>query len=537
MLSQTLGGLGLFLMGMWLMTEGLREAAGPALKRILARWTSSAFRGFLTGFGLTSLVQSSSAVTVATIGFANAGFLTLSQAVWVIYGTNLGTTMTGWIVSVFGFRLDIAAAALPMVGLGMILRLASGQSRRAGLGTALAGFGVLFLGIEFLKAGFETAAAGMTLPAFAPGSLAGTLVYVGIGTLLSLLMQSSSAAMVVALSAVSSGLLDLEHAAALIIGANIGTTATAMIAAWGATPVARRVASSHVAFNLVAAGAALALLPHLLAAITWLTATLGFTTDPAIALALFHTAFNILGVLLIWPLTPALVRLLENRFLSQEEDESRLRYLDQTVLAVPALGIAAALKETRRLRDLATRAIGAWLAAPDRPDRLPAAIAAAHALAGGIAEFLARLTTQPISPREAAEIQGLMRALQHCVAALEDAGTARGTLADVETVPPQRIELEHRIRALLARPGEMTPENEAGLLAHREEIKDELVHLAALHALSIDSLDHALRGMNAELRMLRHLRKAHEHLDRAPAPEGPAPPENGAAPPPPAATP
>ena len=130
-----------------------------------------------------------------------------------------------------------------------------------------------------------------------------------------------------------------------------------------------------------------------------------------------------------------------------------------------------------------------------------------------------------------------MRALQHCVAALEDAGTARGTLADVETVPPQRIELEHRIRALLARPGEMTPENEAGLLAHREEIKDELVHLAALHALSIDSLDHALRGMNAELRMLRHLRKAHEHLDRAPAPEGPAPPENGAAPPPPAATP
>ena len=110
MLSQTLGGLGLFLMGMWLMTEGLREAAGPALKRILARWTSSAFRGFLTGFGLTSLVQSSSAVTVATIGFANAGFLTLSQAVWVIYGTNLGTTMTGWIVSVFGFRLDIAAA-------------------------------------------------------------------------------------------------------------------------------------------------------------------------------------------------------------------------------------------------------------------------------------------------------------------------------------------------------------------------------------------------------------------------------------------
>ncbi|WP_424933910.1 Na/Pi cotransporter family protein [Amaricoccus macauensis] len=520
MLGQILGGVGLFLMGMWLMTDGLRAAAGSALKRILASWTSTGLRGFLTGAGLTTLVQSSSAVTVATIGFANAGFLTLTQAVWVVYGTNIGTTLTGWIVSIFGFKLEIAAFSLPLIGIGMLLRMTGGAHRRADFGVALAGFGLLFLGIDLLKEGFEGLSTEIALPGIAGDTVAGRLVYTGIGAILSLLMQSSSAATVVALTAVSSGLIEPVQAAALVVGANIGTTTTALLAAWGATSVARRVALVHVTFNLLGASFALVFLPQLVGLVHGLLGLVGAQADETLALALFHTVFNVIGVLLIWPMTPAIVRHLNRRFRSREEEAARLHYLDSTVLAVPSMAVEAAIKESRRLEAMATDAVRSWLDDPAATDRLPEAISAARAVGRGIADFLADLTTQPLGPEEARQAQDLMRAIQHCVAAIEDAETARRTMEDVDTVPPQRIEMENRIREVIAHPETMGVPVEAELLAHREEIKDELVRLVSRRALTIDSLDHALRGMNAELRMLRHLRKARDHLAAEQAPGG-----------------
>lgn len=228
------GGVGLFLLGMGLMTDGLRLAAGPALKRILTYSTKTRLRGLTSGALVTVLVQSSSAVTVAAIGFVNAGLLSLGQALWVLFGANVGTTMTGWLVALVGMKFKIDLFALPLIGIGMMLRLTGDGSRRGALGTALAGFGVLFLGIDMLKETFSGVAADVTLPQWA--GFAGVAAMVLIGILMTVLMQASAAALVLAFSAAQSGLVTLEAAAAVVIGANIGTTVTALLAAIGATP-------------------------------------------------------------------------------------------------------------------------------------------------------------------------------------------------------------------------------------------------------------------------------------------------------------
>ena len=232
------GGVGLFLLGMGLMTDGLRLAAGPALERILARSTQTRLRGLASGALVTVAVQSSSAVTVATIGFVNAGLLSLGQALWVLFGANVGTTMTGWLVALVGMKFKIDAFALPLIGIGMLLRLTGDGSRRGALGMALAGFGVLFLGIDLLKDTFSGVAADFTLPQW--DGIAGVFAMVLIGILMTVLMQASAAALVIAFSAAQSGLVSLEAAAAVVIGANVGTTVTALLAAIGATSKDRK---------------------------------------------------------------------------------------------------------------------------------------------------------------------------------------------------------------------------------------------------------------------------------------------------------
>lgn len=204
------GGVGLFLLGMGLMTDGLKLAAGPALERILARSTQTRLRGLATGALVTIAVQSSSAVTVAAIGFVNAGLLTLSQALWVLFGANVGTTMTGWLVALVGMKFSIDIFALPLIGLGMLLRLTGEGTRRAALGSALAGFGVLFLGIDLLKDTFSGAAADFRLPHW-EGAI-GIVAMVLVGILMTVLMQASAASLVIAFSAAQSGLVSIEAA-------------------------------------------------------------------------------------------------------------------------------------------------------------------------------------------------------------------------------------------------------------------------------------------------------------------------------------
>jgi phosphate:Na+ symporter len=356
-----LGGIGLFLLGMRLMTEGLTTAAGDTLRSILEAATHSRLRALVSGVLITSLVQSSSAVIFTTIGFVNVGLLSLMQSVGVIYGANLGTTLTSWIVALVGFNVDLQAMSLPAVGIGMGLSVISKSQRLSGIGQALTGFGLFFLGIDVLRDAFAGLGDVIALEGWAGQGGLSLLLFVGIGIVMTLLVQSSSAALAIILTATAGGLIPINAAAAMVIGANVGTTSTGVFAAIGATAPAKRAASAHVIFNVVTAVVAFTLLMPLL----WLVSTLanyfGSQNQLATSLAIFHTLVKTMGILIMWPLTGLMVRRLEKYFRSMEEDESRPRYLDHNVQSTPMLAMDALVMELQRMgvlaRHLASEAI------------------------------------------------------------------------------------------------------------------------------------------------------------------------------------
>lgn len=411
--SGFLGGLGLFLLGMWLMTDGLKLAAGRALERILAAWTRDRVRGLATGTLVTALVQSSSATTVAAIGFVNAGLLSFTQVVWVIFGANVGTTMTGWLVALIGLNIKIEAFALPFLGAGMLLRLTGEGTRRGAVGTAMAGFGALFLGIDILKDTFTDLGQGFQLTGLEGMGALTTVAYVLTGVLLTVLMQSSSAAIAIALTAAAGGMLALSGAAALVIGANVGTTVTALIAVIGATSNARRAAAAHVLFNLLTGIVALILLPWLLELVAYLASQGGRPAPAATLLALFHTIFNVLGVLLMWPLSGHMVRFLEGRFRTAEEDEARPRHLDANVVAVPALAMDALRLELQRLGGLALRMVRMGMGESLPRTALARDQAIVARLTQAIAEFTVRLHGASMTPQTAARLPEILRVARY----------------------------------------------------------------------------------------------------------------------------
>lgn len=424
------GGVGLFLLAVNMITDGLKLAAGYSLRNLLGEWTRSPLHGVVTGFSITALVQSSSAVTIATIGFVNAGLISMYQALGIIYGSNIGTTMTGWLVSMIGFEFKVAAFAMPMIGVGMLLRLTGGDSRRAHIGTALAGFGLFFTGIDVLKDAFEGIATTVNLEDYAVDGVAGILLYLGIGFLMTVLTQSSSAAIALTLTAVSGGLLDLHTAAAMVIGTNIGTTSTAALAVIGATPNAKRVAAAHIIFNVGTGIVALAILPVLLWAVDAAAERLEMEIIPTVALALFHTIFNIIGVLLILPVSHLLAHFLEKRFVTHEEIEGRPRYLDKTVAVSPVLALNALSLELSRIATVARRMALEALSTESAPGK---AIASDHLvvrrLSTAVAEFITRLEKDSLSGDVATQLAKVLRAEQHLLACADQAlGVVRAQL-------------------------------------------------------------------------------------------------------------
>lgn len=426
MIGSLLGGIGLFLLGMSLMTEGMQKAAGPALERMLANATRTRWRGLASGILVTSLVQSSSAVTVAAIGFVNAGLLTLGQALWVLFGANVGTTMTGWLVALAGLGFKIETAALPLIGAGMLLHLTGQGRRRGAAGMTLAGFGILFLGIDVLKSGFTGVAGQFALPD--AGGLAGVALHVGAGLVLTVLMQSSSAALAVALTAAQGGLLPLEAAAAVVIGSNLGTTVSAIIAAAGATVNARRAAAAHVLFNVLTGAVALLFLPLLLHAIVALRDLLAMDAAPGATLALFHTAFNLLGVILMWPLAARLTAFLERRFRSGEEDLARPRHLDRNLAAVPDLALSALARELERMGSMAGASMREAMLGGPRP-ALEQSMRVLDALRRSIADFVTALHRGAMGEAGAVKLSRLLRVLYYYsnVAQLAKSMLALGT--------------------------------------------------------------------------------------------------------------
>lgn len=340
---QALGGLGLFLFGMSVMTDGLRGLAGRLLHQVLARFTHSPASGVLTGTLSTAILQSSSATTVAAVGFVSAGLLSFDQALGIIFGANLGTTVTGWLVALLGLKLNIGQITLPLILAGALMRL-FGRGRLRSGGTALAGFGLIFLGISLLQAGMAGWEGRITPDTFPGDTLWGRLQLVLIGIAVTIVTQSSSAGVATALTAVYTGTIGFSQAAALVIGMDVGTTVTAALATIGGSRETRRTGYSHVVYNVLTAIGAFFLLPVYVRVLEGLDPDL-LGQQAELALVGFHSLFNLLGVLVILPLVPAFARLMYR--LVPEEPGSPELVLDRRLLSEPSVALDTSLRLVR----------------------------------------------------------------------------------------------------------------------------------------------------------------------------------------------
>lgn len=368
---QLCAGLALFLFGMQCLEEGLKELAGGRLEALLRRSTATPFKGFLFGLAGTVLVQSSSLVSLLTVAFIGSGLISLAGGLTIVFGTNLGTTSGIWLLALAGQDISLAPLALPLLVFGVLIGFNGPKSRAAG--RILLGIGFLFLGIDQIKTGFSGFAEALDLGGRQVDGLPGTLLFVLLGLAVTVVLQSSHATLMLTLTALAGGQLELEQGLAIAIGSNVGTTvSTALVGILGGERGGQRLALAHVLFNGVTALVTLALLTPLAALVQWLATPLGLADNRLIQLALFHTLFNALGVLLFWPWQAQLVRLLERWLperrepqvliteLAPEADElprTRARYLGDSLLESADAAASAVLRELQHLGRLSLEVI------------------------------------------------------------------------------------------------------------------------------------------------------------------------------------
>jgi phosphate:Na+ symporter len=348
---QAIGGLGMFLLGMVVMTDGLKMLTGEALQRALARFTRSPTSGAVTGAATTAIIQSSSATSVAAIGFVNAGLLTFPQALGILFGANIGTTITGWLVALVGFKLDLGTLVMPLALVGVLVYMfAKGRARHAGI--ALAGFTLIFVGIEMMQGGMAGLEGTVTPETFPADTWGGRLLLIGIGMLITLVTQSSSAGVATAITAVNVGAISFPQAAAMVIGFDVGTTFTALIAVIGGSVPARRTGFSHVIYNFMTGTGAYFLLTLYVWALVYLLPDV-IQTDPELALVGFHTLFNSLGVILVLPFANAFANMIIR--LVPERGPMLTRHLNETLVPQPSIAMQAV---DRTLHEIIEQVIG-----------------------------------------------------------------------------------------------------------------------------------------------------------------------------------
>ena len=361
-----IGSLGLFLYGMKIMSEGLQKVAGDRLRSILTAMTTNRVTGVLTGVLITALIQSSSATTVMVVSFVNAGLLTLAESISVIMGANIGTTVTAWIISIFGFKVDMAAFALPLLAIALPL-IFSGKSNRKSIGEFIFGFSFLFMGLSYLKANAPDLNANPEMLAFVQNytdmGFFSILLFLFIGTILTMIVQASAATMAITLIMCANGWISLELGAALVLGENIGTTITANLAALTANTQAKRAALAHFVFNVFGVIWVLIIFHPFMELVNWVVDTFFQSNNPEVAisykLSAFHSIFNICNVcILIWG-----VKLIERTVCAlihpkEEDEEPRLRFITGSMLSTAELSILQARKEIHLFAERTHRMFG-----------------------------------------------------------------------------------------------------------------------------------------------------------------------------------
>lgn len=361
-----LGALGFFIYGMKIMSEGIQKAAGQKLREILGIMTKNRFFGVLTGFFITSIVQSSSATTVMTVSFVNAGLLTLMESAGVMMGANIGTTITGWIVSYFGFKMKIVTLSLPMIAFGLPMMLLGGSKLKS-WGEFIIGFALLFLGLDALKDAVpnlkENPEVLSFLSGFEPGLLT-NILFVFVGALITIIVQSSSAAMTLTFVMCNNGWIPFPLAAAMILGENIGTTITAELASFVGNVHAKRSARIHSMFNVLGVTWMIFVLPFALQLIDWFAVDIMENVSPyqsaesiPFALSYFHTFFNLTNVLLLIWFVPLLVKIAIKTVPSKGEDDEafHLEYIGTGMMGTSELSVLEAKKEVAKFGQITER--------------------------------------------------------------------------------------------------------------------------------------------------------------------------------------
>ncbi|MFT5719743.1 MAG: phosphate:Na+ symporter [Motiliproteus sp.] len=346
-------GVAIFLFGMLSLEEGFRVFSGGVLEQVLRRSTDRLWKSLSFGFLTTTLMQSSTLVSVISISFMSAGLLGLAEGIGIIFGANLGTTSGAWLMAGFGLKVNLSAYAMPLLVFGVVLLLQK-ASHLKGAGYLLAGIGFLFLGIHYMKEGFEAFKDSVDLAAYAVPGYRGLFIYAAIGILATVVMQSSHATLAVIITALSSGQVSYENALALAIGANVGTTLTALISGLGSNAQGRRLAGAHLLFNITTGGVAIALISPLVLAVDGVSQLLGIAADNySLKLAVFHSLFNLLGVILMLPLIKQMVRLLNHLIKDAQDDIDQPKYIVAAAIQFPDTAVEAVRQETNRLYDRA----------------------------------------------------------------------------------------------------------------------------------------------------------------------------------------
>ena len=435
------GAMGMFLYGMNLMSSGLQKAAGDRLRGFLSAMTSNPFKRVMTGVGITALIQSSSATTVMVVSFVNAGLLTLVQAIGVIMGANIGTTITAWMVSLLGFKADISILAVPLMLLGFLFSN-SKKNQKKNIGELIVGFSLLFLGLSFMKESVpdlkQTPEVLEFVRQWAGHGFWSVLIFLGIGTVLTLILQSSSATMAITLIMLSMGWIPFPMACAMVLGENIGTTITANIAASVGNPAAKRAALSHTIFNVFGVIWALILFRPFLGLVGKIIemmgypnpATEGFVVDSPeganatsvlYGLSMLHTLFNLINtIILVWftDLIAKIVTRLVKEPENKEEKAFRLKYIEAGPLATPELATEQAFKEIIHFAKISRNGLGYARAAinendPDKFEELKGKLVKYEEISDRIeyeiATFLNAVSAEEISERTSVMIKAMYK--------------------------------------------------------------------------------------------------------------------------------
>lgn len=437
-----LAGLGIFMFGMFLLEESIRNLSGRAFKTSIRRYTNTTPRAVLTGTVATAVLQSSSAVTLMVLAFTGAGIMALKNGLGVVFGSNLGTTFTSWLVAALGFKFSIEALAMPFIGLGGLGLVLFGRNARGGSLSKLAvGFGFLFMGIDYMRRGTESLITAETLQLLPDY---GVVVFVIAGFILTAALQSSSASMAVVLSVLFGGLLEFQDAAAMVVGTNLGTTVTALIGTVGGSVVKRRLGAGHVLFNVTSAVIALILLQPICSLIF---DGLGFSADPVLGLALFHTIFNLLGLVIAVPTLPIFTRVLER--LIPERHVNATQFISKTTPEVAEAALVPLAKEVDALL-LATmnyneRVLG--LHRSHSVAKLPSIEAQYEDLKrvqSEIYAFAAKLPAQEMTEDETLWLNRLLLSARNAIASAKTLKDVRHDLAELESSDNAYLSERHR---------------------------------------------------------------------------------------------